>query len=77
MKQEMGPYVLVENTNFGFDQKNSSIKVTGKGVAAWLLDVVADVFQKELFSLAVKEIRSAMATTLQGKLDDELEKFGT
>jgi hypothetical protein len=70
MKEEMGPYVLVKNTDFGFDKQNSNIKVTGKGVAAWLLSTVEDVFQKELFSVAVNEIRSSMVTTLQKKLDD-------
>ena len=63
-QQELGPFVIIENTNFGFDKSKSNIKVTGKGLAAWTIKLVEDVFQKELFRLVIKEVQKVLSTTL-------------
>jgi hypothetical protein len=43
-QQELGPFVLIQNTNFDFDKSKSNIKVTGKGLAAWTIKIVEDIF---------------------------------
>lgn len=63
-QEEMGAMVYVYNTNFGFDQRKSNIKVTGKGLAAWTIKLVEDIFQKELFNQITREIKSILSTTL-------------
>lgn len=63
-QQELGPFVLIQNTNFGFDKSKSNIKVTGKGVAAWTIKIVEDIFQRELFNILIKEVQKVLSTTL-------------
>ena len=43
-EEELGAIVYVSNTDFGFDESKSNIKVTGNGLAAWTIKLVEDVF---------------------------------
>jgi hypothetical protein len=76
-QKELAPFVYVQNTNFGFNKSKSNIKVTGKGIAAWTIELIEDVFQKEIFSLIIKEVQKVLSTTLEQKLDEELKSIGT